>query len=144
MKKEYIIGGCIGLAFIIAIIACIVINKNKKQEVPFTPTISKIISVDENGNVNEDENKVKFENEDKTKINEFANQIKSSAENERYSMIILSDYIVHINNDVSLKFKSNIKEYVEYIDETKEGKERSIVTKAPDGFVDWVMEFVNE
>mgnify|MGYP007069940568 CR=1 FL=1 len=144
MKKEYIIGGCIGLVFIIAIIACIVINKNKKQETPFTPTVSKIISIDENGNVNEDENKVKLENENKTKINEFAEQIKSSAENERYSMIILSDYIVHIDNNISLKFKSNIKEYVEFIDKTKEGQERSIVTKAPDGFVDWVMEVINE
>jgi len=146
MKKKYIIGGCIGLVlvFVIAIIACIVINKNKKQEVPFVPTVSKIISIDENGNVNEDDKKIKLENDNKTKIDEFAKQIESTAQNERYSMIILSDYIVHIDNNRSLKFKSNIKEYVELIDETKEGKDKSIVTKAPDGFVDWVMEVVNE
>ena len=144
MKKEYIIGGCIGLVFIIAIIVCIIISNNRKQDVSYTPTVSKIISMDENGNINEGENKVSFENEDKTKINEFAEQIKSSAQNERYSMIILSDYIIHIDDNISLKFKSNIKEYIEYVDETKDGKERSIVTKAPDGFIDWVMEKINE
>ena len=92
MKKKYIIGGCIGLVlvFVIAIIACIVINKNKKLEVPFVPTVAKIISIDENGNVNEDDKKIKLENDNKTKIDEYAKQIESTAQNERYSMIILS------------------------------------------------------
>lgn len=144
MKKEYIIGGCIGLVFIVAIIACIVISNIKGKGEQYTPTIAKIISLNENGDINQEELITKLEDERKSRLNEFSEKIKESAQNERYSMIILSDYIVHLDNNLSLRFKSNIKEYVELVDETKEGAERKIVTRAPDGFVDWILEQIGE
>lgn len=143
MKKEYIIGGCIGLVFVIAIIVCVIVGLFHKKETPYIPTIAKIISLDENGNIKE-EIKTKLENDNRSKVNEYAEIIKTSAQNEKYSMIIIADYVVHIDNNISIKLKSNIKEYVVYVDETKEGREREIVTRAPDGFVDWVMEQLGE
>ena len=140
MKKEYIIGGCIGLIFVIAIIACIIVSLVNKKGSSYTPTVAQIVSIDENGNIKEEDIRVKLENENKSKVNEFAEQIKTSAQNERFSMIIISDYVVHIDENISIKFKSNIKEYVEYIDNSKEGSERAIVTKAPEGFIDWILE----
>ncbi|MBR2704854.1 MAG: hypothetical protein IKE91_05225 [Clostridia bacterium] len=144
MKKEYIIGGCIGLAFVIAIIVCMIVGLFHKKEAPYTPTIAKIINIDDNGEIKEEETKASFENDNKSKVNEYAEQIKTSAQSERYSMIIMPDYVIHIDKNISIKFKSNIKEYVAYLDTTKEGKEREIVTKAPDGFIDWVLEQIGE
>lgn len=144
MKKEYIIGGVIGIVFIIAIVICIFTGKKETKKVDFIPTIAKISNLDENGNVIEADDKIKLEGEDKTKIEEYANQIKDSAQNERYSMIIFADYNIRINEHVSLKIKSDIKEYVYYVDDTKEGSEKEIVTRAPEGFIEWIMNHVNK
>ena len=51
MKKEYIIGGCIGLIFVIAIIACIIVGLFNKKGSNYIPTVAKIVSLDENGDV---------------------------------------------------------------------------------------------
>ena len=143
MKKSYIIGGVVGVIAIIAIILCVVIVKKVSKKAEFIPTIAKIEKLDENGNVVEASEKIKLEGEDKTKIEEYANTIKDTAQKERYSMIIFSDYNIRINEHISLRIKENIKEYVYYVDDTKEGAEKEIVTRAPDGFVEWVMSKVN-
>ncbi len=145
MKREYIIGGCIGLVFIIAIIVCIVVNKVKKPGSTYTPTVAKIISIDENDNVKEEEFKVKLENDDKTKLKEYTDKIEASINSgDKYGMSIICDYVIHINENTSIRFKSNIKEYIEYIDETKDGFDKKTVTRAPDGFIDWVLEHIKE
>jgi len=139
MKKEYIIGGCIGILFVVAIVICMVVSKKVENKEPYIPTIAKIQSLDENGNVIEDENKIKLEGEDKKKIEEYTEQIKDSMQKQTFSMIILADYNIRIDEHISMKIQSNIKEYVCYVDDTKEDAKKEIVTRAPDGFVDWVI-----
>ena len=143
MKKEYIIGIVIGLVFIIAMILCIVIAKIGPKKVEYVPTISKVKSLDEKGNITDSEEVAKIEGEDKSKIDEYVKQISESAQKEKYSMIIFVDYNIRVSEHISIKIKSDIKEYVYYVDDTKDGSEREIATRAPEGFVDWIMSKVN-
>ena len=104
MKKEFIIGGSIGIIFIIAIIIGVVVSKKTdNKEVEFIPVIAEITSVDNNGNIIESDEKVKLENDDKSKIKEYAKQICETAKNERYSMIIFTDYNIRVSEHISIK-----------------------------------------
>lgn len=143
MKKEYIIGIVIGVVFVLAMILCIVIAKIGPKKAEFIPTISKVKSLDEKGNVTDSEEIAKLEGEDKSKLDEYVKQIGESAQKEKYSLIIFVDYNIRVSEHISIKIKSDIKEYVYYVDDTKEGSEREIATRAPEGFVEWVMSKVN-
>ncbi len=142
MKKKIISGVSIVIFIAIIIVVTIIINnKNDKKKEPYVVTIAQIERDSEN-NIKES-NSISVTEEEKQKLSEYVNEINANSQSNRYSLILFTDFIVHVDENISIEVSSEIKEYVYFIDNTKEGSEQRIVTKAPEGFVDWVISKTN-